>query len=131
VATKLVKLARSGRLVYSPHDYPPSLYEQPWFQVSNYPANLPAVWESNWGFIETKGIAPLLLGEFGSGLSTTRDNQCASQLASYIVAKKLDWGYFAFNANITPDMGLLNQDWTSLNARRQSFLRDLIARTKP
>jgi aryl-phospho-beta-D-glucosidase BglC (GH1 family) len=130
VATKPVVLARSGRLVYSPHDYPPSLFEQPWFQGTSFPANLPNVWESHWGFIETKGIAPLLLGEFGSGLLTTRDRQWADQLASYIAARKLDWAYFAFNANITPDMGMLNQDWTTLNAARQAYLRDLIARTK-
>ena len=130
VATKPIKLARSGRLVYSPHDYPPSLYEQPWFQGSAYPGNLKSVWESHWGFIETKNIAPLLLGEFGSHLNSTRDRQWAEQLASYVDTKNLDWMWFAINANAALDMGLLNQDWGSFNAARQSYLRDLIAKTR-
>jgi aryl-phospho-beta-D-glucosidase BglC (GH1 family) len=130
VATKPVVLARSGRLVYSPHDYPPSVFEQPWFQHPSYPSNLRSVWESHWGFIETQSIAPLLLGEFGSGMETLRDRQWADEIARYIDDQQMDWAYFAFNANGLPYMGVLNADWTTLNPSRETYLLDLIAQTK-
>ncbi|WP_027135020.1 glycoside hydrolase family 5 protein [Geminicoccus roseus] len=130
VATMPIVLNTPNKVVYSPHDYPPSLHEQPWYQDPNYPNNLPAVWESHWGFIETQNIAPILLGEFGSGLATTRDNQWADTLAAYIKSEKLDWAYFAFNANGQPTMGVLNPDWTTLNPSRQTYLLNLISNTK-
>lgn len=130
VATMPITLNKPNRLVYSPHDYPPSLTEQPWYQDPAYPANLPSVWESHWGFIETRGIAPILLGEFGSGLETSRDIQWADTLADYIKTKKLDWIYWAFNANGQPYMGVLNPDWTTINPSRQTYLLNLISNTK-
>ena len=130
VDTMPITLSVAGRLVYSAHTYPPSVVEQPWHQNSNYPDNLPSVWEAHWGFIETKKIAPVLLGEFGSGLETTRDIQWADTLADYVATKKLDWAYFAFNANGQPYMGVLNQDWTTINASRQTYLLNLISTTK-
>ena len=130
VATMPITLNTPNKLVYSTHDYPPSLFEQPWYADPNYPNNLPSVWESHWGFIETQNIAPIFLGEFGSGLETNRDIQWANKLASYIATKKLDWAYFAFNANGLPYMGVLNADWTTIHPSRQTYLLNLIANTK-
>src|SRR4029453_14366913 len=54
-----VRLNQAGRLVYLPHDYPSSLYQQEWFSDPNYPNNLPAVWDQNWGYLFRQGIAPV------------------------------------------------------------------------
>ena len=40
-----VRLDVPNRLVYSTHEYPESIYPQSWFNASNYPDNLPAVWD--------------------------------------------------------------------------------------
>ena len=47
-----------NQLVYSPHDYPASVYPQTWFSDPNYPNNLPAVWDQNWGYLYRQDIAP-------------------------------------------------------------------------
>ncbi|MGH2509633.1 MAG: glycoside hydrolase family 5 protein, partial [Ktedonobacteraceae bacterium] len=44
-----VQLSVAHRLVYSVHDYPASVFNQPWFSAANYPANLPAIWDKYWG----------------------------------------------------------------------------------
>lgn len=129
VATKPIILNKSGKLVYSPHDYPESVSGQPWFNTSDYPDNLPSVWEQHWGFIETQNIAPLLLGEFGT-TTATRDMQWADKIAQYLKDKRMDWMYFPFNANGLPYMGVLNQDWTTIHPSRQTYLLNLIANTK-
>ena len=56
----------ADRVVYSPHDYPASVAWQNWFGASDYPDNLTSVWDTNWGYIQKQGIAPVLLGEFGT-----------------------------------------------------------------
>ena len=63
VATAPVRLNVANRLVYSAHDYPSTVASQPWFTASNYPNNLPGVWDTHWGYIAKQGIAPVWLGD--------------------------------------------------------------------
>jgi aryl-phospho-beta-D-glucosidase BglC (GH1 family) len=65
-----VRLDLPGRLVYSAHDYPASVYPQGYFSAPEYPLNLYDVWDRNWGYLFRTGTAPVLLGEFGSKLET-------------------------------------------------------------
>ena len=65
-----VTLKVAHRLVYSTHDYPASVFAQPWFAAKTYPRNLPAVWKASWGYLQESGTTPVLLGEFGTKLQT-------------------------------------------------------------
>jgi endoglucanase len=61
------------QLVYSPHDYGPLVYEQPWFKKEFVTANdeqaskilYEQCWRDNWAYIMEDGISPLFLGEWG------------------------------------------------------------------
>lgn len=64
-----VRLNVANRLVYSPHEYATSVYEQEWFKAADFPANLPAVWDRYWGYLYKQNIAPIMMGEFGSTLA--------------------------------------------------------------
>lgn len=130
VAKYPVQLARANKLVYSAHDYPPSIYPQPWFADSSYPANLAAVWEKNWGFIETNKIAPVLLGEFGSRLDTNADRQWATEMQAYLVTHKVDWTWWSWNGNGEP-RGLLLPDWQTPDPTMLQYLSDLATRSRP
>jgi aryl-phospho-beta-D-glucosidase BglC (GH1 family) len=130
VKTMPIVLNKSGKLVYSPHDYPPSVSGQPWFNDPTFPNNLPAVWEKHWGFIETQNIAPILIGEFGSTFANAAEIGWADTIADYIEAKGIDWMYFPFNANGQPYLGVLNQDWTTINPAKGTYIMNLIANTK-
>lgn len=130
VADHPIGLARPAQLVYSAHDYPPSLYEQPWFGAARYPANLPGFWEEQWGFIDTRGIAPVVVGEFGSRLETERDRQWADQMARFLSDRRIDWIWWSWNANGEP-RGLLSEDWRTPEPRRLAYLKALIEGTKP
>ena len=44
--TAPVRLAVAGRLVYSPHDYPASVFPQSYFSAADYPSNLYDVWDA-------------------------------------------------------------------------------------
>jgi len=131
-----VRLNLSGRLVYSPHDYPASVYQQQWFSDPNYPNNLPAVWDRNWGYLFRQGIAPVLLGEFGSKLATTSDQQWFDKITAYLAGdldgngtndlgpgqQGMSWTYWSWNPNSGDTGGILADDWNTVNQNKVSKL---------
>ncbi|MCR3750102.1 glycoside hydrolase family 5 protein [Lentzea californiensis] len=95
-----VRLSVPGRLVYSPHEYATSVYNQPWFSAPDYPANMPAIWDKYWGYPYKQNIAPLMMGEFGTTLANPVDKvwlesitRCAaSTLYSAVYDRRLRGG---------------------------------------
>jgi endoglucanase len=131
VAAKPVTLKVANRVVYSPHDYPASVFAQKWFSAADYPANLPAVWDANWGYINKRGIAPVLVGEFGSKLETTSDAQWMKALVGYLGANKTSFAYWSFNPNSGDTGGIVADDWVTPQAAKLAALRPLLAGTIP
>lgn len=131
-----VRLNVPGRLVYSPHEYPASIYNQRWFSDPDYPNNLPAVWDTYWGYLFRQDTAPILIGELGSKLQTTSDVQWANKLVDYLkgdldgngtndlAAGKLgaSWTWWSWNPNSGDTGGILKDDWTSVHDNKVSLL---------
>ncbi len=64
----------ANRLVYEVHDYGPVIWDQPFHQAAaGFPGNLPTFWNHQWGFVHNDGIAPIWVGEWGSFLDLTQD----------------------------------------------------------
>ena len=126
VAAKPVTLKIKNRVVYSPHDYPASIYNQKWFSAKNYPNNLASVWDKNWGYIAKKNIAPILLGEFGTKLETKSDAQWMSKIVSYLRSNKMSFAYWSFNPNSGDTGGLMKDDWTTRQTAKLAALKPLL-----
>ncbi|NBS79023.1 hypothetical protein EBS57_04250 [bacterium] len=141
VATYPVVLTNPAKLVYSMHDYPASVYAQTWFSDPAYPKNLADVWYAHWGYIFKNQTAPLLLGEFGSKLLTTSDQQWMDKLTDYIDGdlnldgvkdltgnqKGMSWTYWSLNPNSGDTGGILNDDWSTVNSLRMSYIQGSLA----
>src|SRR5258706_2222379 len=82
-ASAPVRLSVADRLVYSPHDYPASVYAQTWFSDPAYPNNLPAVWDAAWGYLAKTGAAPIWVGEFGTKNETAVDQTWLKGMVAY------------------------------------------------
>jgi aryl-phospho-beta-D-glucosidase BglC (GH1 family) len=131
-ASAPVVLDIDHRVVYSPHDYPASVYAQPWFSAPDYPNNLPGVWDRYWGQLYRQNIAPVWLGEFGSRLQTTSDQLWYQQLTSYLAdtssAAGMDgdlgmgWTWWAWNPNSGDTGGILQDDWQTVNQNKMQGL---------
>lgn len=119
-----IRLNTPNKVVYSTHDYPESVSGQPWFNASNYPANLPAIWDQYWGYIHKQNIAPVLVGEFGSKLQSTKDSQWFDSLITYLGtgANGINWTFWSWNPNSGDTGGLLQDDWKTLNTSKHSKL---------
>ncbi|WP_144781982.1 cellulase family glycosylhydrolase [Microbacterium sp. BH-3-3-3] len=121
-----VTLAVKNRVVYSPHDYPASVYAQPWFSASGYPANLEAVWDANWGYLVRKNIAPVLLGEFGTKLETASDRAWLDALVAYLAKTKISYAYWSFNPNSGDTGGLVADDWRTPQKAKLAALAPIL-----
>ncbi len=124
----LVRLGTPNHVVYSPHDYPASVYGQSWFSAANYPNNLPGVWDSYWGYLVKQNIAPVWIGEFGTKLQTTSDQKWLSTLVGYIVQNKLSFAYWCWNPDSGDTGGILADDWTTVNTNKQDIIAPALAR---
>lgn len=131
-----VRLNVANRLVYSPHDYPASVYNQTWFSDPTYPNNLPAVWDKNWGYLFKQNVAPVLLGEFGSTLETASDQQWFNSMVNYlkggIVNNTLpagnygpSWTYWSWNPNSGDTGGILKDDWNTVHQNKVTLLQPI------
>ena len=131
VASHPVVLNVANQLVYSAHDYGPSLYQQPWFNSSTTQSSLDGIWNKYWGYISTGGTAPVWLGEFGTdnNISDIESTAAGSQgqwfesLIAYLQANpSIGWTYWALNGE--DSYGLLdnNYDATPANSQKQSML---------
>ncbi len=121
-----VVLSSAGHLVYSPHDYPASIYAQPWFSASNYPNNLPGVWDHEWGYLAENNIAPVLLGEFGTKLQTTSDKQWLTAMVSYLQRTGISFAYWDYNPNSGDTGGLVADDWRTPETAKLTALKPIL-----
>jgi endoglucanase len=123
-----VRLNVAGRLVYSPHDYPIDVADQPWFHDPTFPSNMPGIWNRTWGYLRVNNVAPVLLGEFGTKLANTIDQQWFSTMITYLGstaangANDFSWTFWSWNPNSGDTGGILADDWTTVNTNKDTPL---------
>ncbi|MFC8454657.1 cellulase family glycosylhydrolase, partial [Kitasatospora sp. NPDC057223] len=128
-----VRLSVPNRLVYSVHDYATSVAQQTWFSDPSFPANMPGIWDKNWGYLFNQNIAPVWVGEFGTTLQATVDQKWLKALATYLRptaqygADSMSWTFWSWNPNSGDTGGILNDDWTTVNTAKDAYLADIKA----
>ena len=120
-----VELNVPNRLVYSPHAYPASVYQQDWFTDPSFPNNQPEIWTNMWGYLYQDGIAPLMLGEFGSLFENPLDEPWMDKMVEYLSGdldgdgsselvgdqQGISWTWWSWNPNSGDTGGVLENDW--------------------
>ncbi|MCE9517064.1 MAG: cellulase family glycosylhydrolase, partial [Mycobacterium sp.] len=126
----------ANRVVYSPHDYPNSVFPQTWFQTADFGVGLPAVFRKAWGYIYEENIAPIYIGEFGTKLVDPKDAVWLEALTSYISGdldnngtndipagnQDISWTYWSWNPNSGDTGGILADDWRTVNQSKMAYL---------
>lgn len=123
-----VRLSSPNKLVYSPHEYGPGVFNHPWFSKPNFPKNLNNRWETGWNYIAREEIAPILIGEFG-GRQTDRNSKegiWKRHLVDYINQQNLSFAYWSWNPNSDDTGGILKDNWKSVNGSKQRLLQGLL-----
>jgi len=115
-----VQLDIPNRVVYAAHEYPRTIFPQPWFSAdTNYFEQLPPVWSKYWGFLVEKNIGPVWIAEFG----TADEFGWLQALLDYATSHGGHFAYRAFNPNTFPPLGgVLTDDWQTVNQDKQGRL---------
>ncbi|HEX2955224.1 MAG TPA: glycoside hydrolase family 5 protein [Chitinispirillaceae bacterium] len=112
-----IKLSKPEKLVYSPHEYGPEVFQQPWFFDSTFPENMEKIWDDAFGFVAKKGIAPLFVGEFGISSLDSYQGKAGTWFklfVKYMADNLLSWTFWALNPNSGDTGGILSNDWVSV-----------------
>src|SRR3954452_14055817 len=129
--THPVKLSDQSKLVYSAHDYSPKVWSQQWFTDPAFPANMPALWDKQFGYLVKSGTAPVLMGEFGGRSVAEQDAQGKKDLEgiwqrnliAYLKENGLSYTYWAWNPNSGDTGGILKDDWKTIDEDKAALLK--------
>ena len=117
---------RNKQIVYSPHDYGPTVYEQPWFQGSfDYESLKADCWNDNWLYIHNEGIAPILIGEWG-GFMQEPNLTWMTYLRQLIGENHLNFTFWCFNSNSGDTGGLVLDDFTTWDEDKYAFVKEVL-----
>ncbi|ETP01493.1 hypothetical protein F441_21281 [Phytophthora nicotianae CJ01A1] len=118
-----VKLCVDNRLVYCPHTYGPAVSWQPYFHAEDFPANMPRVWDTHFGYLKQQSEVPLVIGEWGGRHDNPKDWIWQSRFAEYAqqigVSGVIFW---CVNPNGGDTDGLLCADWRTPNGNALQLL---------
>lgn len=115
-----------NKLVYSPHDYGPTVYQQPWFYSGyNYNSLMKDCWKDNWFYIYEDDIAPLLIGEWG-GFMTEPNITWMTHMRTLIGNYHLNHTFWCFNANSGDTGGLVKDDFTTWDNEKYNFVKEVL-----
>jgi Ca2+-binding RTX toxin-like protein/aryl-phospho-beta-D-glucosidase BglC (GH1 family) len=132
VENRPIVLAVAQKLVYSAHEYPNSIFPQPWFDDPSFPANLAARFDRMWGYIYKDGLAPVYLGEFGSRLADPKDEAWLTSLKAYLSgdipqgSEGIGWTWWSWNPNSGDTGGILTDDWSGVELRKMGEIGPLL-----
>nr|WP_229070179.1 cellulase family glycosylhydrolase [Actinoplanes sp. DH11] len=117
--------ANQDQLVYSPHDYGPLVFNQPWFDKPFDKDSLTNdVWRPNWLYLHEDGTAPLLIGEWGGRLGQDeRQDRWMTALRDLIVEHRLHQTFWVLNPNSGDTGGLLLDDWKTWDEEKYALLK--------
>lgn len=115
-----------NKLVYSPHDYGPTVYEQPWFQGGfDYDSLKRDCWDDNWLYITEDDIAPLLIGEWG-GFMREPNLKWMTCMRRLIKEYHLNHTFWCYNANSGDTGGLVLDDFTTWDTEKYNFVKEVL-----
>lgn len=112
-----IRLSKPDKLVYSPHEYGPEVFQQPWFFVDEFPNNMEGIWGDAFGYIAKDNIAPLFIGELGISSMDGYEGRAGTwfrKFLQYMADNFYSWTFWALNPNSGDTGGILSNDWTSV-----------------
>lgn len=115
-----------NKLIYSPHDYGPSVYQQPWFSGSySLDSLMKDYWRDTWFFIHEEEIAPLFIGEWGGHMTET-NLPWMTHLRTLIGKYRLHHTFWCLNPNSGDTGGLLLDDFITWDEEKTTFVQAVL-----
>ncbi len=130
-----IQLSIPEKLMYSPHEYGPTVFNQTWFSAPDFPNNMRDIWEEQFNFIHTQEISPLLIGELGIKEEGGKDEQWFKEFINFIKEKKLHFTFWTFNPNSGDTGGILGlngpSDFDNVVQWKMDYLKPILSQPIP
>ncbi|AXT51693.1 T9SS C-terminal target domain-containing protein [Aquimarina sp. BL5] len=126
-----VRLSDPTKLMYSPHEYGPTVFAQEWFTAADFPDNMPGIWEEQFNFLNTEGTSPLLIGELGIKGQGGLDEIWFQKFIDFIKEKKLHFTFWALNPNSGDTGGIFDNDWSTVVQWKMDYLQPILSNPIP
>ena len=106
----------TSQIVYSPHDYGPSVYAQTWFEKDfTTQTLLDDYWYDTWAYINAENIAPMLIGEWGGHMDGDKNQKWMELLRDYMIENHISHTFWCLNTNSGDTGGLWSGFQYSIN----------------
>ena len=123
-------LPESSQIVYSPHDYGPSVYAQSWFDKDfSTETLLEDYWYDTWAYINDKDIAPLLIGEWGGHMDDGPNQKWMELLRDYMIENHINHTFWCINPNSGDTGGLLDSTFMNWDADKYGLFEESLWQT--
>ncbi|WP_228059746.1 glycoside hydrolase family 5 protein [Plectonema radiosum] len=123
-----VRLSVRNKLVYSPHEYGPGVYNMPYFSDDKFPQNLVHRWQIGFNYISSQQKAPIFVGEFGGRLNDSEKEAIwLNKFVKYIDEQNLSFAFWSWNPNSADTGGILLDDWKSVDLPKQKLISQLLS----
>ncbi|MBN2535444.1 MAG: cellulase family glycosylhydrolase [Spirochaetales bacterium] len=125
----------ASRLMFSVHEYGPSVAPQTWFEDPAFPDNLDDVWRDRFWFIYEEDIAGLYIGEMGLKEEEAQNPSCIAykwftRWLSF-AGDKVHWTYWCWNPNSGDTGGILKDDWVKVNEVKYNLIKPYLEPWSP
>ncbi|MGN0580037.1 MAG: cellulase family glycosylhydrolase [Ruminococcus sp.] len=121
----------TSQIVYSPHDYGPSVYNQTWFDKDfTTQTLLDDYWYDTWAYINKEEIAPLLIGEWGGHMDGGKNQKWMELLRDYMIENHINHTFWCLNPNSGDTAGLLSYDFLSWDEEKYAMFEESLWQTQ-
>ncbi len=122
--------AGTSQIVYSPHDYGPSVYAQTWFDKDfTEQTLLDDYWYDTWAYVNEQDIAPLLIGEWGGFMDGAENQKWMELLRDYMIKHHINHTFWCLNPNSGDTGGLLGYDFKTWDKAKYSLFEESLWQT--
>ena len=113
-----------SQLVYSPHDYGPLVYEQPWFQ-GNFSSEsiMKEYWHDSWFFLLEEKVAPLLIGEWGGFMDDGPNEKWMILIRDLMIKNHIHHTFWCFNENSGDTGGLVYDNFGKWDEKKYALVK--------
>lgn len=112
------------KVALSPHVYGPGIYMQPYFKSSDFPDNMPKIWDSHFGKASERTGLATVIGEWG-GVNVDQDKIWHRKFAEYILKRQISFFYWCLNPESGDTGGLLKSDWKTPDKEKLALLDNM------
>ena len=121
----------TSQIVYSPHDYGPSVYNQTWFDKDfTEQTLLDDYWYDTWAYINAENIAPLLIGEWGGHMDGGKNEKWMTLLRDYMINHHINHTFWGLNPNSGDTGGLLSYDFMTWDTEKYDMFKESLWQTQ-